>query len=139
AGHVLADVFALGLAWFAVEQSRRPADRSRSYGYQRVGILAAFVNAITLVVIVLAIAFEAVRRIMVPQPVQGGVVIAVALVGIAINTFVLLTLRGHAQNLNLQAAMLHVTGDVAASDGGVIAGAVVLLRGWYYKIGRAHV
>src|SRR5256885_15659717 len=93
AGHVLTDVFALGLAWFALEQSRRPADRRRSYGYQRVGILAALVNAITLVVIVLAIAFEAVRRIMVPQPVQGGVVIAVALVGIAINTFVLLTLR----------------------------------------------
>src|SRR6184192_2323868 len=79
AGHVLADVFALGLAWFALEQSRRPADRRRSYGYQRVGILAALVNAITLVVIVLAIAFEAVRRIMVPQPVQDGVVIAVAL------------------------------------------------------------
>jgi len=132
AGHVLADVFALGLAWFALEQSRRPADRRRSYGYQRVGILAALVNAITLVVIVLAIAFEAVRRIMVPQPVQGGVVIAVALVGIAINTFVLLTLRGHAQNLNLRAAMLHVTGDVAASVGVVIAGAVVLLSGWYY-------
>jgi cobalt-zinc-cadmium efflux system protein len=132
AGHVLTDVFALGLAWFAVEQSKRPADGRRSYGYQRVGVLAAFVNAITLIVIVLAIAFEAVRRLMSPEPVQGGLVIATALVGIAINVFVLLTLRGHGANLNLRAATLHVTGDVAASAGVVIAGSVILLTGWLY-------
>src|SRR5689334_19589358 len=127
AGHVLTDVFALGLAWFAVEQAKRPADGRRSYGYQRVGVLAAFVNAITLIVIVLAIAFEAVRRLMSPEPVQGGLVIATALVGIAINAFVLLTLRGHGSNLNLRAATLHVTGDVAASVGVVVAGVVILL------------
>jgi cobalt-zinc-cadmium efflux system protein len=132
AGHVLTDVFALGLAWFAVEQSKRPADRRRSYGYHRVSILAAFVNAITLIVIVLAIAFEAVRRLMNPEPIEGGLVIATALVGIAINAFVLLTLRGHAANLNLRAATLHVTGDVAASAGVVVAGAVILLTGWLY-------
>jgi cobalt-zinc-cadmium efflux system protein len=132
AGHVLTDVFALGLAWFAVEQAKRPADGRRSYGYQRVGVLAAFVNAITLIVIVLAIAFEAVRRLMSPEPVQGGLVIATALVGIAINAFVLLTLRGHGSNLNLRAATLHVTGDVAASVGVVVAGVVILLTGWLY-------
>src|SRR6266566_1210358 len=130
AGHVFTDVFALGLAWFAVEQAKRPADRRRSYGYHRVGVLAAFVNAITLIVIVLAIAFEAVRRLMSPDQVQGGLVIATALVGIAINVFVLLTLRGHAASLNLRAATLHVTGDVAASVGVVVAGAVILLTGW---------
>jgi cobalt-zinc-cadmium efflux system protein len=132
AGHVLTDVFALGLAWFAVEQAKRPADARRSYGYHRVSILAAFVNAITLIVIVLAIGFEAVRRLMNPEPVQGGLVIATAIVGIAINAFVLLTLRGHAANLNLRAAMLHVTGDVAASAAVVIAGAIILLTGWLY-------
>src|SRR5438034_5675956 len=115
AGHVLTDVFALGLAWFAVEQSKRPADQRRTYGYHRVGILAALLNAATLIVIVLAIGFEAVRRIMDPAPVQGGLVIATALVAIAINAFVILTLRGDSGNLNLRAAMLHVTGDVAAS------------------------
>src|SRR6267378_6571595 len=62
AGHVLTDVFALGLAWFAVEQSKRPADQRRSYGYQRVSILAALVNSVSLVVIVIAIAYEALRR-----------------------------------------------------------------------------
>src|SRR5256712_2710429 len=132
AGHVLTDVFALGLAWFAIEQSKRPPDRRRSYGYQRVGILAALLNAVTLIVIVLAIGFEAVRRLMTPEQVQGGPVIATALVAIAINALVILTLRGDGQNINLRAALLHVTGDVASSVGVVIAGAVILLTGWLY-------
>ena len=132
AGHVLTDVFALGLAWFAIEQSKRPADRRRSYGYQRVGILAALVNAITLIVIVIAIGIEAVQRLMAPEPVQGGIVIVTAVVGIAVNSFVILTLRGAGENLNLRAALLHVTGDVAASIGVVVAGAVILLTGWLY-------
>jgi cobalt-zinc-cadmium efflux system protein len=132
AGHVLTDVFALGLAWFALEQSKRPADKQRSYGYQRVGILAALVNAVTLIVVVGAIAVEAVRRFMAPEPVQGGMVIATALVAIAINVFVIFTLRGGGSNLNLRAALLHVTGDVAASAGVVIAGAVILFTGWLY-------
>src|SRR6202022_3985940 len=87
AGHVLTDVFALGLAWFAVAQSTRPADKRRSYGYHRVSILAALVNSDTLIVIVLAIGYEAIRRLGHPEPVQGGVVIVPALVGIAINAF----------------------------------------------------
>jgi len=132
AGHVLTDVFALGLAWFALEQSKRPADQRRSYGYQRVGILAALANALTLIVIVAAIAFEAVQRLMAPVPVQGGIVIVTALVAIAVNTFVILTLRGGGPSLNLRAALLHVTGDVAASAGVVVAGAVIVLTGWLY-------
>src|SRR6202022_3523785 len=68
AGHVLTDVFALGLAWFAVAQSNRPADSRRSYGYHRVSILAALVNALPLIVIVIAIAYEAIRRLAHPPP-----------------------------------------------------------------------
>lgn len=132
AGHVLTDVFALGLAWFAVEQSRRPGDPKRSYGYHRVGILAALLNSVVLILIVLGIVAEAVRRLAQPQPVQGGIVVAAALVAIAVNGFVLLNLRGHGRNLNLRAALLHVTGDLAASAGVVIAGIVILLFGWVY-------
>lgn len=146
AGHVLTDVFALGLAWFAIEQSKRPADRRRSYGYQRVSILAALVNAVTLIVIVLAIGFEAVRRLMAPEPVQGGIVIASALIGIAVNSYVILGLRGETnpgvpaeskipwggKSLNIRAAFLHVAGDIGASIGVVVAGAVILLTGWLY-------
>src|SRR5450759_3350207 len=93
AGHVLTDVFALALAWFAVAQAKRPADQRRSYGYQRVSILAALVNAVTLMGIVIVIAIEAVQRLANPQPVHGGIVIVTALIGIAINAFVILGLR----------------------------------------------
>lgn len=130
AGHVLTDVFALGLAWFAVEQSKRPADRRRSYGYQRVGILAALLNSLVLILIVLAIAVEAIRRLASPQPVHGGIVVATALVGIAINVFVIFTLRQQGKSLNLRAALLHVVGDLGAAVGVVIAGVVILLTGW---------
>jgi cobalt-zinc-cadmium efflux system protein len=132
AGHVLTDVFALGLAWFAVAQANRPADARRSYGYHRVSILAALVNSVTLIVIVLAIGFEAVRRLTHPEPVQGGVVVAAALAGIAINTFVAFGLRGQSRSLNVRATMLHVVGDVGASVGVVVAGVVILLTGWLY-------
>jgi cobalt-zinc-cadmium efflux system protein len=132
AGHVLTDVFALGLAWFAVAQSNRPADARRSYGYHRVSILAALVNSVTLIVIVLAIAYEAVRRLAHPEPVQGGIVILAALIGIAINAFVAFGLHGHGQSLNMRAALMHVLGDIGASVGVVVAGLVILLTGWLY-------
>jgi cobalt-zinc-cadmium efflux system protein len=132
AGHVLTDVFALGLAWFAVAQAKRPADRRRSYGYQRVSILAALVNAVILIGIVIVIAIEAVRRLADPEPVQGGIVIVTALVGIAINAYVAFGLRGHARSLNMRAALVHVTSDLGASAGVVVAGVVILLTGWLY-------
>src|SRR5712692_6683049 len=132
AGHVLTDVFALGLAWFAVEQSKRPADRRRSYGYQRVSILAALVNSVTLIIIVIAIAYEAVRRLASPEPVQGWVVIVTALIGIAVNSYVIFGLRGETRSLNMRAAFLHVAGDIGASVGVVLAGVVILLTGWLY-------
>ena len=132
AGHVLTDVFALGLAWFAVAQSSRPADARRSYGYHRVSILAALVNSVTLIVIVLVIAYEAIQRLGHPEPVQGGVVIISALVGIAINAFVAFGLRRETRSLNIRAAFIHVIGDLGASVGVVVAGVVILLTGWLY-------
>jgi cobalt-zinc-cadmium efflux system protein len=132
AGHVLTDVFALGLAWFAVSQANRPADARRTYGYHRVSILAALVNSLSLIVIVLAIAYEAIRRLAHPEPVQGGIVIVAALVGIAINVFVAFGLRGQVRSLNVRAALLHVIGDIGASVGVVVAGVVIVLTGWLY-------
>ena len=130
AGHVLTDAFALGLAWFAVEQARRPSDSSRTYGYHRAGILAALVNGATLILVVGAIAFEATRRLQHPQAVRGGLVIAAAVVALAVNAFITLNLRHARHDLNVRAAMLHVIGDVAASVGVAIAGGVILLTGW---------
>jgi cobalt-zinc-cadmium efflux system protein len=132
AGHVLTDVFALGLALFAQRQSTRPADHRRSYGYQRAGILAALFNSIVLIAIVAAIGYEAVRRLAAPQPVHGEIVIVAALLGIAINAAVLVALRRAGAGLNLRAVALHVAGDVAASVGVVVSGVVILLTGWLY-------
>jgi cobalt-zinc-cadmium efflux system protein len=132
AGHILTDVVALGLAWFAVEQSKRPADARRTYGYHRVGILAAMVNGATLIVIVIFIAIEAARRFVNPQPVQGGLVIVAALLAIAVNVFIAVRLRESGGNLNIRAAMLHVIGDIGASIGVIVSGVIILLTGWYY-------
>jgi len=132
AGHILTDVVALGLAWFAVEQSKRPADSRRTYGYHRVGILTAMLNGATLIAIVFAIAFEAARRFVNPEPVEGGLVIVAALVAIGVNIYIALRLRGGQGNINIRAAMLHVIGDLAASVGVVVAGAIILLTGWLY-------
>ncbi len=130
AGHVLADVFALGLAWFAVEQSGRPADQRRSYGYQRVPVLAALLNSVVVIAIVVAISVEAIRRLLEPQPVSGGIVVAAALAGVAINFFVITMLRQEGANLNLRAVVLHVMGDIGAAVAVVAGGAVILLTGW---------
>ena len=132
AGHVLTDVFALGLAWFAVAQANRPADLRRSYGYHRVSILAALVNSVVLIGIVIAIGYEALRRLANPEPVQGGIVVITALVGIAINAYVAFGLQGNTNSLNMRAAFLHVVGDIGASAGVLVAGLVILLTGWLY-------
>jgi cobalt-zinc-cadmium efflux system protein len=132
AGHMLTDVFALALAWFAVVQSRRPADSRRTYGYHRVGILAALVNATALVLIVVGIVYEAARRLGNPPQVQGGVVVLAALVAVAVNALIGVMLRRQQRNLNVRAALLHVVGDLVASAGVVVAGAVILLTGWAF-------
>lgn len=132
AGHIFTDVFALGLAWFAVGQAYRPHDERRTYGYHRVGTLAAMVNGASLIVIVGGVAYEAFRRLEHPEHVAGELVIPAALLAIAVNTFIGLRLRDSGRNLNVRAALLHVVGDLVASLGVVAAGAVVLLSGWNY-------
>src|SRR5713226_7862112 len=87
AGHVLTDIFALGLAWFATAQAERPANASKTFGYHRVGILAALVNAVTLIVIALAILWEAVQRFQHPEKVEPLVMFLSAGIGIVVNLY----------------------------------------------------
>jgi cobalt-zinc-cadmium efflux system protein len=132
AGHVSADVLGLGLAWFGAAQSRRPADTRRTYGYHRVGILAAMANSVALVLVVGVIALEAGRRLLHPEPVAGGVVVASALLAIAVNAYVAWSLKHAGHDLNLRAALLHVLGDLASAAGVVAAGLIILATGWLY-------
>src|SRR2546421_7980912 len=88
AGHNFADALALVLTWYAVFTAQRPSSARRTYGYHRVGILTALVNAVSLVVIALLIFWEAIQRLRHPEPVQSGVMIGVALVAILLNTII---------------------------------------------------
>jgi len=132
AGHVTTDIFALGLAWYAVKQCERPADDARSYGYHRAGILAAMANGATLIVLVFVIGYEAAVRFTHPEPVQGAIVIVSALVGVGVNAYVALSFREQGANLNIRAAVLHAVGDLIASIGVIVAGVVILFTGWLF-------
>jgi len=130
AGHVVTDIFALGLAWFATVQAERPANARKTFGYHRVGILAALVNALTLIVIAIVITWEAVQRFQHPEPVQPLVMFLSAGIGIAINLYIGLGLQKEEDNLNARAAALHVFSDIGASVGVIAAGIIILLTGW---------
>ena len=130
AGHVVTDLFALGLAWFATVQAERLPNARKTFGYHRVGILAALINAVTLIVIALAITWEAVQRFQHPQPVQPLIMFFAAGVGIVVNLFIGFGLQKESNNLNMRAAALHVFSDVGASIGVIIAGVIILLTHW---------
>src|SRR5947209_18480312 len=131
AGHVLTDIFALGLAWFATAQAERPANAYKTFGYHRVGILAALINAVTLIVIALVILWESLQRFQHPEPVQPLVMFLSAGIGIAVNLYIGFGLTKERDNLNVRAAALHVFGDVGASVAVIVAGVVILLTNWY--------
>ena len=131
AGHMLTDTMALALAALAFRVSSRPADSKRSYGYQRFQILAAFVNGLTLLVVVGWILFEAVRRIMSPPEVMGPIMLVVASVGLLVNVFAFIVLHGgDKENMNIQGAALHVLGDLLGSIAAVVAAIVIIYTAW---------
>jgi cobalt-zinc-cadmium efflux system protein len=131
AGHMLTDAAALALAVLAAWAASLPARGRFTFGFARAEILAAQVNGITLVLIALWILYEAVRRLIDPPEVQAGVVTVVALAGIAVNLAIVWILSGaRRQSLNVRGAYLHITTDLAAFVGTVVAGVLILLTGW---------
>lgn len=131
AGHMLADAAALGLALFAARVAQRPATAERSFGLLRLEILAALVNGALLLAIAVGIGIEAWRRIQAPPAVDGGLLLAVAGIGLTANVVALAILhRGHQHSLNQRGAYLHVLGDLLGSVGALAAGAIVLGSGW---------
>ncbi len=130
AGHVLTDIFALGLAWFATGQAEKPANARKTFGYHRVGILAALINALTLILIAIWILYEAVQRFQHPEPIQPLVMFLSAGIGIVVNLYIGFGLQKEKDNLNMRAAALHVFGDVGASVAVIVAGFIILFTGW---------
>lgn len=130
AGHNFADALALIFSWFAIWIARKPSDAQRTFGYHRVGILAALGNAVSLVVIALLIFWEAVGRLRHPEPVQSGPMIGMALAAIFLNGIISLWLRKEARHdLNVRSAYLHMLGDAISAAGVVVAGMVIALTG----------
>ncbi len=130
AGHNFADALALIFSWYAVWVGRRPADAQRTYGYHRVGVLAALVNAGSLVVLALFISWEAVQRLRFPEPVHGGVMIGVALAAVLLNGLISWWLHAEAKHdLNIRSAYLHMLGDALSGVGVIIAGVIVAVTG----------
>src|SRR5580704_18011513 len=130
AGHNFADAAALGLSWYALWIARKPAHTGMTYGYHRVGILAALVNAVSVVVIALLIFWEAADRLRHPALVEGWLMIGVALVAIVLNVTISIWLHAGAKHdLNVRSAYLHMLGDAVSAVGVVLAGLVVVLGG----------
>lgn len=134
AGHMLTDVAALALALFAIWLAKRPATPGRSYGFLRAEVLAAFINAATLVVLSVFIFIEAFNRFGEPPEVDTGPMLVVAFLGLGANAasaWILSRGGGHQHNLNTRGAFLHVIGDMLGSVGAIVAALVMLATGWY--------
>jgi cobalt-zinc-cadmium efflux system protein len=131
AGHMLADAGGLGLALFAIWIAGRPPTPAKTYGYYRAEILAAFVNAVVLLVVAGGILLETYRRLLVPPAILGGPMLGIAAVGLVVNLVCAALLHGAATtSLNVRAAYLEVLGDALGSIGVVIAAALVVVTGW---------
>ena len=133
AAHMVSDTASLGLAFFAAWLSTRPATPRRSFGFRRAEILAALFNGVALVAVSIWIFVAAVGRLGDPPDVPGGWILAVGVVGLAVNVVAAGVLaRAGGESLNVRAALGHVLADLLGSVGVVLAGAVVLLTGWDY-------
>jgi cobalt-zinc-cadmium efflux system protein len=133
AGHNLSDVLGLVIAWTGTVLARRAPSARFTYGLKSSTILAALFNAVILLVGVGAIAWEAVGRLLHPQPVAGATVMVVATIGVAINACTAwLFMSGRTQDLNVRGAYLHMAADAAVSAGVVVAALVIVLTGWLW-------
>lgn len=132
AAHMLVDTIALSLAWFAFRLSKKPADRTRTYGYHRFPVLVAFTNGISLIFIVGWIFLEAFGRINNPTTILAGPMLAVAVVGMFVNIAAFAMLHGaERESLNIRGAMLHVASDLLGSAAAVCAALVIIFTGWH--------
>jgi cobalt-zinc-cadmium efflux system protein len=130
AGHNFTDAFGLVLAAVGFALQSRPGNQIKTFGYHRTGVLAAFINALTLVVLSVALLYESYLRFLHPEPVADRTMIVVAAIGLVLNLGIAWGLGGHGSDLNIRAAWIHMAGD-AASCVAIILGAIVIrYTGW---------
>jgi cobalt-zinc-cadmium efflux system protein len=129
AGHNVSDFLALLLSFAAVYFQMRPADSARTFGYQRAGVLAAFVNAATLIVLSLWIAVEAIHRLSAPVAVHPRIMMFTAAAGVLMNGVIAALLWGVARDVNIRSAFLHMAGDTLSTAAVIAGGAGILLTG----------
>lgn len=133
AGHNFSDVLGLLIAWGATILAKRKPGGRYTYGLRSSSIVAALFNALLLLIAIVVIAYEALGRLALPEPVAGSTVITVAAIGIVINTATaLLFMRGSKNDINIRGAFLHMAADAAVSAGVVVAGFVILATGWLW-------
>ncbi len=130
AGHMLTDGAALALGAAAAWMARRPPSERHSYGLGRAEVIAALINAATMLAIVTVLAYESVLRLRSPTPVNGAAAAAIAVVGLALNLWVMKRLAPHHHDMNARAARLHVLGDTLGSIAALAAGVLIALGGW---------
>ncbi len=131
AGHMLTDAAALALAWTAFRFGRRASSPQKTFGYLRFEVLAGFVNAITLFLLVAWIVWEAVGRLLTPSPILSSPMLVVAVLGLLVNCLVFYILsRGDKEHVNIKGAMLHVMGDLLGSVAAIAAAIIIHFTGW---------
>ena len=130
AGHMLTDGAALGLGALAAWMARRPPSERHSYGLGRAEVVAALINAAAMLVIIAALAYEAIVRLRAPAPVAGAMAALIAAFGLALNLWVMRRLAPHQHDMNTRAARLHVLGDVLGSIAALAAGVFIAATGW---------
>jgi cobalt-zinc-cadmium efflux system protein len=129
AGHNVSDFFALLLSWVAAYLSERPATSTKTYGWRRAGVLAAFVNAVSLIIIAVLIFYSAIQRLSHPEPVQAGLMMWVAAAGVLLNGAITLMLLRGGRDLNLRSVLIHEIGDTLSTAAVIAGGWVILVTG----------
>ena len=130
AGHMLTDSSSLAIGALAAWMAKRPASKVHSFGLQRAEVLGALINAVLMIVVVVAIAFSAIQRFAEPREVAGVPVMVIATIGLVMNIVVAAILMRGEQTMNVRGALIHVLGDLLGSVAAIVAGAVILLTGW---------
>jgi cobalt-zinc-cadmium efflux system protein len=129
AGHNVSDFFALLLSWVAAYLSERPATSTKTYGWRRAGVLAAFVNAVNLIVIAFLIFYSAIHRLSHPEPVHAGLMMWVAGAGVLLNGAITMMLLRSGRDLNLRSVLIHEVGDTLSTAAVIVGGWAILATG----------